>query len=74
MGRAGPLHLHKDFYGADEAITNYSPGRSEWVATLIITGTDRMEAWEKRNRVIEEIRTHFKLDKYKDPFPPFPHH
>jgi pyrrolysine biosynthesis protein PylC len=69
MARAGPLHLHKDFYGADEAITNYSRGRSGWAATLIITGAHRREAWEKRNRVIEEIRTHFKLDTYKDPFP-----
>ncbi len=69
MARAGPLHLHKDFYGADEAISNYSPGRFEWVATLIITGTDRREAWEKRNRVIEAIRRHFKLDTVKDPFP-----
>ena len=72
MARAGPLHLNKDFYGADEAITNYSLGRSEWVATLIITGTDRREAWEKRNRIIEEIRTHFKLDTYIDPFPRAP--
>ncbi len=69
MARAGPLHLFKNFYGADEAITNYSPSRSEWVATLIITGADRKRAWEKRNRVIKEIRAHFKLDTYKDPFP-----
>jgi|GEM_PF-91787 len=70
MARAGPLHLFKDFYGADEVITNYSLGRSEWVATLIITGADRREAWEKRNRVIRDIQKHFKLDTYKDPSPP----
>lgn len=69
MGRAGRLHLHSDFFGADEAITNYAPNRTDWVATLIITGADREEAWEKRNRIIEDVKVHFQLAKYLDPYP-----
>ena len=69
MAHAGPLHLHSDFFGADEAITNYTPNRTDWVATLIITGADREEAWEKRNLIIEGIKVHFQLDKYLDPYP-----
>ena len=69
MAKAGPVRLHTDFYGADEAITNYAPGRPEWVATLIVTGAGRKKAWEKRDRVINNIKTHFKLDMYRDPFP-----
>ena len=69
MACAGPLHLHSDFFGADEAITNYTPNRTDWAATLIITGADRNEAWEKRNRIIDDIRSCFQLNKYIDPVP-----
>ena len=69
MAGAGPVHLHTDFYGADEAITNYAPGRPEWVATLIVTGVDREGAREKRDRVIHDIKTHFHLSTYSDPCP-----
>lgn len=55
MADATPLCLCHDFFGADEAITNYIPGKSHWVATLIITGTDRQAAWEKRCEAIRRI-------------------
>lgn len=55
MAQAGPLHLQTDFFGADEALTNYSPESNAWVATLINTGRDRDEAWSKRNRVLKLI-------------------
>ncbi|MCP5105174.1 MAG: hypothetical protein GY950_17425 [bacterium] len=67
MADAGPLRLRTDFYGADEAITNYEPGRSDWVATLIITGVHRQDAWERRNHVILNLKTHFKTETYNDP-------
>lgn len=66
MAGAGPVRLHTDFYGADEAITNYAPGRPQWVATLIVTGAGREEAREKRDQVINDIKTHFHLDTYLD--------
>jgi pyrrolysine biosynthesis protein PylC len=63
---ADALHIQENFFGADEAITNYTPRREEWVATLIISEKTREMAWEKRNRVISDIRKHFNLDVYQD--------
>lgn len=66
---AGPLGYHEDMWGADEVITNYSPGRQYWVATLIITGSSRAAAWARRCEVIEYIKTHFNLPAYMDSIP-----
>jgi pyrrolysine biosynthesis protein PylC len=66
MTDGGPLQLYTDFFGADEAITNYSPGQNPWVATLINSGLNLPEAWEKRHQIIKNIRDHFKLKIYKD--------
>ena len=66
MSGTDALHIQENFFGADEAITNYTPRRQEWVATLIISEKTREVAWEKRNRVISDIRQHFNLDVYQD--------
>jgi pyrrolysine biosynthesis protein PylC len=66
MTCGGPLHLECDFFGADEAITDCAPGRSEWVATLIVTAADRPGAWRKRNRVIENMMTRLPVKRYLD--------
>lgn len=55
MVEGGSLDLLEDFFGADEAITNFAPGKDPWVATLIFCGANRHEACEKRNRSIAEI-------------------
>ncbi|MCK5348967.1 MAG: 3-methylornithine--L-lysine ligase PylC, partial [Desulfobacula sp.] len=39
MTRDGPLTLQVNFLGANEAITSYAPGKEQWVATLIFTGS-----------------------------------
>ena len=70
MGHAGPLHLRQDFFGADEAITNYAPGRDHWEATLILTGADRDAAWNRRNQVIREISKKHALSRTLDLNPP----
>jgi len=69
MANAHPLKLLEQFFGADEALTDFAPGRSPWVATLIITGDSREEAWNKRCQVIEDIRDYFGLSVYSDPVP-----
>jgi pyrrolysine biosynthesis protein PylC len=69
MSRTGTLHLEQDFFGADEALTNYHPQRREWVATLINTGETRQDAWEKRHRSISDIRHHFGLERTVDGVP-----
>jgi pyrrolysine biosynthesis protein PylC len=63
------LRVEHDFFGADEAITNFAPGRDNWVATLIISESDRPTAWLKRNTIISEIRQQLKLDGYRDSAP-----
>jgi len=62
MTEAGPLKLIPDFFGGDEAITNYSPGKKEWMATLINTGSTREDAWLKRCQVIDRIVEEFKIN------------
>ncbi len=64
-----PLHIATGFFGANEAVTNYAPGRKEWVATLIMCGKNRQIAWNKRNAVIAKIRKRFNIEKYRDPVP-----
>lgn len=64
------LRLEQDFFGADEALTNYAADRANWVATLIVSDTDRQTAWEKRNHVIADMKKHLKIDNVLDPVPP----
>ena len=54
---AGPLRLFQGLFGADEVITNYSPGMTEWVATLILTGENSEEVLDKKRRAYENIRS-----------------
>ena len=56
MGNAGRLSLRENFFGADEALTNYVSGKEEWVATLITTAETRAQALEKMNAVVNRIR------------------
>ena len=69
MAAAGELRLHEDFFGADEALSDYMPGRREWRATLIVTGADREEALGRCKQVQSEIRRRFKLASVIDDAP-----
>lgn len=69
MAKAGPLHLEKNFFGAQEALTNHAPGREDWVATLLVDGADLRDAQAGRDRVIREIRTRYGLESYEDEHP-----
>jgi pyrrolysine biosynthesis protein PylC len=73
MAGAGSLHLEKDFFGAEEALTNHAPGKDDWVATLVVTGADLAEAWNRRGRIMEEIQVRCGVSRYsdEDPDPPF---
>ena len=55
MGTQGALNWTYGFFGADEALTNYRPGRASWAATLMITADSRKEAWKKHEEVIRTI-------------------
>jgi len=72
MAAGGPLNLQADFFGADEAITNFGPGKDQWVATLIFSGKNRQSAWAKRNRSIAEMVRQLGINKVIDPEPERP--
>jgi pyrrolysine biosynthesis protein PylC len=69
MAGAGPLSYHLDFFGADEALTDFVPGTSCWVATLIIKAANSQEVIAKHNRVISTIRNTFHLPECNDTLP-----
>ncbi len=58
MGQHGPLHLEKDFFGADEAVTSFGADTSQWVATLVFTGQTPDEIDEKRAACLKKILNH----------------
>jgi len=55
MGGAGPLRLIPGFFGADEALTDYAPGRAEWAATLIVAAESAREARARAAAVVAEL-------------------
>ncbi|MGD8741210.1 MAG: 3-methylornithine--L-lysine ligase PylC [Desulfobacterales bacterium] len=69
MSGAEALHIFTDFFGADEAITNYAAGRDDWVATLMVTEKNLEAAWDKRNKIIADIRKRFQLEGFRDSAP-----
>lgn len=70
VAQSGPLDVQPNFFGADEAVTDYMPHKTRWVATLICTGTDLADAWQHRNEVVSTIRQHSGSLEYIDPSPP----
>jgi len=70
VSEAGPLQLLQGFFDADEAISNFEPGRPDWVATLIHVDETREKAWAKRNQVIEQIKRACSIHTVLDPSPP----
>jgi pyrrolysine biosynthesis protein PylC len=55
MGSAGPLRVVPGFFGADEALTDYEPGRAEWAATLIVAAGSAREARARAAAVVAEL-------------------
>ncbi len=66
---AGPLAYQEGFFGADEALTDYRPGKDQWTATLINTGKNSEEASLKRKHVLERIMGELSIKNYRDPLP-----
>lgn len=69
FAEAGPLRVLTDFFGADEALTDYAPGKKDWVLTLITRGTTNTEAWSKRHQVIQRIQVELHIPQFSDPYP-----
>ncbi len=66
MTEQGPLFLRQNFFGADEAITNFNAAKDQWVATLIISSNDRGAALAKRDRIIAQLVKRFSIKKVLD--------
>ena len=66
---ARPVAIIEDFFGADEAITDYTPKTSNWVATIIIKERRIEDAWDRHRRVIETIARCMKLTYCKEETP-----
>ncbi len=56
MAQDGPLALYQDFFGADEAITSFSPEKKRWVATLIFSSDTYDDVTVKRKNCYKQIR------------------
>ncbi len=56
MGPAGPLQLEPGFFGCQEALTNYAPGLSQWVATLIFCADSPKDLAAARSACYKQIR------------------
>ncbi|MBN2322177.1 MAG: 3-methylornithine--L-lysine ligase PylC [Spirochaetes bacterium] len=61
IAKAGPVAIIENFFGSDEAITDYTPRASHWVATIIITERRIEDAWERHRRVMETVARTLKL-------------
>ena len=66
---AGPLDWHHNFFGADEALSNYQESKGNWMATLIITGDSSEEAMARRAKVLKNICETFSINRFADPVP-----
>ncbi|MDQ7093513.1 3-methylornithine--L-lysine ligase PylC [Desulfosporosinus sp. PR] len=69
ISEAGPLKLYTNFFGADEVLTDFTPGQTEWTATLIISAASRQEAWVKHCEVVQRICHELGIAQYLDRCP-----
>ena len=58
MAKDGPLEHHQPFFGANEAITSFFPGKNKWVATLIFYDKTPEKVRTRREECYEMIRKH----------------
>jgi pyrrolysine biosynthesis protein PylC len=57
------------FFGTDEAITDFAPGKDPWRATVMTKGKSPAEVLEKRKRFIRNVMEECELDEYIDRSP-----
>ncbi|MCF6246797.1 MAG: 3-methylornithine--L-lysine ligase PylC [Desulfobacula sp.] len=55
MGKEGPLTLQTGFFGANEAITSFLPGKNQWVSTMIFCGNRKDEVMTRKKESYEKI-------------------
>ena len=55
ISEAGAVKCLGNFFGADEAVTDFQPGSTNWAATLIIKGNSLDDVRRKRSSVIKDL-------------------
>lgn len=55
MAGDGPLGIQPGFFGADEALTSFRPGRRNWVATMIFCAETAREIQTRRRETYHRI-------------------
>ena len=55
MGEGGPLFYSENFFGADEAVTDYEDGKYPWRGTFINSGETMGELEEKRLSMLKKL-------------------
>jgi len=68
ISEARPLQYQRDFFGADEALTDFDRDHQDWIATLILSGETKEEVVQKHHHVLETIRATFGLRECADSF------
>ena len=71
MAGARGLGLSEDFFGANEAITNFYEVEGDWVATLILTSGTWDEVSKLHEKVIEKIMDECSIESYIDLSPDY---
>jgi len=56
MGSSRNLRVIRDFFGAQEAITDYTAGSHVWKAIIVVTGKDVEEAEQKFMTFIQKVK------------------
>lgn len=69
MAGAGPLKIQHGFFGADEAITDFEPGKTSWAATLIFVDNNPRQVRTRREAAIKELMNAVGARIYRDPAP-----
>ncbi|MGD9344491.1 MAG: 3-methylornithine--L-lysine ligase PylC [Candidatus Aminicenantes bacterium] len=69
ISEARPLCYRRNFFGADEALTDFGSDNRNWVATLILSAKTKEDVIHKHYRVLDTIRSTFRLRECPDSYP-----
>ena len=69
FGHVSQPRFAPGLFGCDNSITDYEPGKKEWYATLISTGSTEEEADRKAASCIERILDECSLEEFIDGTP-----
>jgi pyrrolysine biosynthesis protein PylC len=62
ISEAGAVKCLDNFFGADEAVTDFRPGSTKWAASLIIKGNTLDDIWQKRSKIINDLAVTLHLE------------